>query len=93
MRDGLQCDYADVADALVDWRRDALPQLESLFARVVLNIALQNAYGQLRNPASFEEEEAGFSPVFDVNINPDPGKQRATSVSGEMRRSKIDGQR
>jgi hypothetical protein len=43
--------------------------------------------------ASFEEEEAGFSPVFDVNINPDPGKQRVTSVFGETGGFKIDGQR
>jgi hypothetical protein len=43
--------------------------------------------------ASFEDEEAGFSPVFDVNINPDPGKQRAKSVFSETGGSEIDGQR
>lgn len=56
-----------------------------------MNIALQNAYEQLRNLGFLRRGEAGFFPVFDVNINPDPGKQHVTSVFGEMCRSKIDG--
>lgn len=48
-----------------------------------MNIALQNADEQLRNLGFLRRGEAGFSPVFDVNINPDPGKQRVTSVFGE----------
>lgn len=58
-----------------------------------MNLALQNAYEQLRNLGFLRRGEAGFTPVFDVNINPDPGKQRVTSVFGETGGSKIDGQR
>lgn len=71
----------------------SLSPFEPLFARVALNIALHNTDENYGTWASFEEEEAGFSPVFAVNINPDPGKQRVTSVFGETGRSKIDGRR
>ena len=57
-----------------------------------MNIALQNAYEQLRN-LGFLRRGSWVLPVFDVNINPDPGKQRVTSVFGETGGSKIDGQR
>ncbi|SFX55947.1 HipA-like N-terminal domain-containing protein [Olsenella sp. kh2p3] len=93
-RDGLQCDYADVADALVDWCRDPLTQLESLFTRVALSIALHNTDDHLRNLGLLRKGGSWvLSPVFDVNINPDPGKQRVTSVFGETGRSEIDGLR
>ena len=68
-------------------------RLESLFARVALNMAPQNAYEQLRNLGFLRRGGSRVLPVSDVNINPDPGKRRVTSVFGEMRRSKIDGQR
>ncbi len=93
-RDGSQCDYADVADALVDWCEDPLPQLESLFTRVALSIALHNTDDHLRNLGLLRKGGSWvLSPVFDVNINPDPGKQRVTSVFGETGRSEIDGLR
>ena len=57
-----------------------------------MNIVLQNADEQIRNMGFLRRGGSWVLPVSDVNINPDPGKQRATSVFGEMRRSKIDGQ-
>lgn len=92
--DGSQCDYADVADALVDWCQDPLPQLESLFTRVTLSIALHNTDDHLRNLGLLRRGgQWVLSPVFDVNINPDSSRQRVTSVFGETGRLEIDGLR
>lgn len=93
-QDGFQCDYADVADALVDWCQDPLPQLESLFTRVALSIALHNTDDHLRNLGLLRKEgQWVLSPVFDVNANPDPSRRRVTSVFGETGKSEVDGLR
>lgn len=91
-RDGSQSDYADVADALVDWCIDPLPQLEALFERVVLSVALHNTDDHLRNLGLVRRGGCWvLSPVFDVNINPDPSRGRTTSVFGETGKTEVDG--
>lgn len=82
--DGSQNDYVDVAEALVDWCENPNVELEELFKRVALSIALHNTDDHLRN-LGFVRLGGRWqvSPVFDVNINPDSVRQRATAVYGE----------
>ncbi|WP_322153289.1 type II toxin-antitoxin system HipA family toxin [Paratractidigestivibacter sp.] len=83
-RDGLSYDYVEVAEALVDWASNARAELEKLFRRAALSVAINNTDDHLRNLGLLREEGRwGFSPAFDININPDLRHTHVTAVYGE----------
>lgn len=91
-RDGSQNDYADVADALADWCEKPVPELESLFRHIALSIALHNTDDHLRNLGFLRRDSRWvLAPVFDVNINPDLTRRRATSVFGGAGKDEVHG--
>lgn len=91
-RDGSQNDYADVAEAMLDWCDDPLPQLRGLFERMTLSVALHNTDDHLRNTGFLRNNgHWELSPIFDVNINPDQTRFRATSIFGETSKGEIKG--
>lgn len=85
--DGDACDYVDVADAMAQWSCSPAADMADLFRRVVLSAALNNTDDHLRN-LGFVRSDAGWrlAPAFDININPDGSRRRATSVFGETGR-------
>lgn len=83
-RDGFSYDYVEVAEALIDWADDARTELEKLFRRVVLSVAINNTDDHLRNLGLLREESRwGLAPAFDININPDLQHPHVTAVNGE----------
>lgn len=90
--DGSQNDYADVADALANWCEKPMPELEALFRHIALSIALHNTDDHLRNLGLLRRGSHWvLAPVFDVNINPDLTRRRATSVFGEAGKDEVHG--
>lgn len=84
-KDGVSADYVEVAEALTDWVKTAGVELEGLFRRVVLSVAIHNTDDHLRNLGLLRLNGAWvLSPVFDININPDPSHPRVTAVYGEV---------
>lgn len=82
--DGAPSDYVEVAEALADWAKSADAELEELFRRVALSVAIHNTDDHLRNLGLLRVDGAwAFSPVFDINIEPDLGRPRVTGVYGE----------
>lgn len=82
-RDGFSYDYVEVAEALIDWADDARTELEKLFRRVVLSVAINSTDDHLRNLGLLREESRwGLSPAFDININPDLQHPHVTAVYG-----------
>ena len=83
-KDGETRDYVDVADALPYWVNDASAQLAALFRRVALSVALNNTDDHLRNLGLVRVGDGwGFSPAFDININPDTSHRRVTAIYGD----------
>ncbi|MCQ9388614.1 type II toxin-antitoxin system HipA family toxin [Brevibacterium sp. 50QC2O2] len=81
--DGEQRDYADIADSIRDLSRSPKSDLRELYSRVIANIALGNTDDHLRNHGFLASGNSWtLSPVFDVNPNPDPSRQRSTSIMG-----------
>lgn len=82
-REGDERDYADIAEFLPETGASVKDDLGELFARVVFSVAVHNTDDHLRNHG-FLRQRGGwvFSPVFDVNPNPDLGRHRVTSVLG-----------
>lgn len=90
--DGVQCDYTDIADALIDWCESPIEELEKLLKRIALSIALHNTDDHLRNIGfSRVHGKWTLSPIFDINIEPDVRKKRVTSLYGEVGSGEIDG--
>ncbi len=83
--DGDQADYADLAIQLADVSASLRSDRRDLFARVALSVAIGNTDDHLRNHG-FLMARGGwrFSPVFDINPNPDPGATRRTSIAGAV---------
>ena len=82
--DGDQRDYVELAEGMSAFVGQANKQLRELFCRVVLSVALHNTDDHLRNIGFLRRgAEWLLSPVFDVNINPDASRGRATSIYGE----------
>ena len=92
--DGADCDYVDVAEAIADWCEEPAAELKELFRRVTLSIALHNTDDHLRNLGFIRRKGTWrLSPAFDVNIEPDLRKSRATAVYGEVDETEIEGLR
>lgn len=84
LTDGMQCDYADVAEALAIWSARPEADLLDLFTRIVLSVALHNTDDHLRNLGLIRLSNGWrLSPAFDLNINPDGKRGRVTSIYGE----------
>ncbi len=82
-RDGDTGDYVEIAEALsehgdVTVRAD----LAQLWRRVAFSVAVHNTDDHLRNHG-FLRGTAGWrlSPLFDVNPEPDPARERVTGIS------------
>ncbi len=91
-QDGAQSDYAEVAEALVDWVQQPEAQLRELFRRVALSIALHNTDDHLRNLGLIRARKGWLlSPAFDINIDPDASRQRATAIYGEGGANEAEG--
>lgn len=83
-QDGQTRDYAELLEALAYLVRDSREQLEALFRRVCLSVALHNTDDHLRNHG-FIRPSTGWeiSPLFDVNPCPYEGVARATTMMGK----------
>jgi serine/threonine-protein kinase HipA len=81
--DGGAFDYEDLAAQIEEAGADAGTDLENLFRRVVLSVAIHNTDDHLRN-TGFLHGHGGWrlSPIFDINPNPDLGTGRQTTISG-----------
>lgn len=86
-------DYVDFAAELSDVSASADDDLATLWRRIAYSIAIHNTDDHFRNHG-FLRAEGGwrFSPIFDVNPNPDLAKARVTSIGGAtMRGDELDG--
>lgn len=82
-RDGDTFDYEDLAVQLEESGAGDDTELEALFRRAAVNVALHNTDDHLRN-TGFVRAPDGWrlSPVFDVNPNPDLAVRRQTTIGG-----------
>ncbi len=80
-------DYVDFAAELSDVSAAADDDLAELWRRIAYSVAIHNTDDHFRNHG-FLRTEGGwqFSPVFDVNPNPDLAKPRVTSIGGATTR-------
>lgn len=84
-RDGDERDYADIAEALQDAGSEVRDDLTQLFRRVVFSVAVHNTDDHLRNLGLLRGSGGWtLSPAFDVNPDPDPGKDRVTAICGAV---------
>lgn len=83
-QDGEQRDYAELAEATAVLVAEPERELEGLFRRVVLSIALHNTDDHLRN-IGYLRGVGGWrlAPLFDVNPSPELSRARVTSIFGE----------
>ena len=85
-RDGDDHDYEAIVDQFEESGTDVASQLEDLFRRVTLSVAVHNTDDHLRNTGFLRAADGWrLSPVFDVNPNPDVGGARQTTISGAER--------
>jgi len=82
--DGDRLDYLHIADRLAVVSSSPQQDLEQLWRRIVLGIAINNTDDHLRNHG-FVRARAGWrlSPVFDLNPDPSISTFHATSISGQ----------
>lgn len=80
-------DYVDFAADLADVSASADADLKDLWRRIAFSVAIHNTDDHFRNHG-FLRLHGGwrFSPLFDVNPNPDMAKQRVTSIGGATAR-------
>lgn len=82
-QDGVQRDYADIAEAIRDTAFSPKREHRTLYHRVIGSVALGNTDDHLRNHGFLMREGAWeMSPIFDVNPHPDLHKRRSTSIMG-----------
>jgi serine/threonine-protein kinase HipA len=85
-RDGDTYDYEDVVAALEESGAGDDTELEALFRRVALSVAIRNTDDHLRNTGFLRGSDGWrLSPAFDINPNPDLGAPRQTAISGADR--------
>lgn len=81
--DGSDHDYLELAEALSDHGSDVVADLNELWRRMALSVAINNTDDHLRNHGFvFARNGWKLAPMFDVNPNPDPGAERVTSIAG-----------
>jgi serine/threonine-protein kinase HipA len=95
-RDGAsdEYDYVDIAEALAEHGDVTVKQdLIELWRRIALSVAIHNTDDHLRNHGFLRGRAGwGLSPVFDINPNPDTGKEREVAIgSAHAREDEIDG--
>lgn len=92
LRDGAKSDYAELGDMLQMMSAAPKEDMEELFGRVVLSIAVHNTDDHLRNHGLLRAA-AGWrlSPLFDVNPNPYLKEGRALPVFGEVGGGEVEG--
>lgn len=80
-RDGDQADYLEIAEALGEHGSNVTGDLAQLWRRIAFSLIINNVDDHLRNHG-FLRDVAGWrlSPAFDINPDPDPGLDRATTV-------------
>ena len=92
LKDGAESDYAELGDALRVISAAPREDLEELFGRIVLSIAIHNTDDHLRNHGLLRTASGWrLSPLFDVNPNPHLEEGRALPVFGETGASEVDG--
>lgn len=92
LKDGAESDYAELGDALRMLSAAPKKDLEELFGRIALSIAVHNTDDHLRNHGLLRTV-AGWrlSPLFDVNPNPYLEEGRALPIFGEAGGSEVEG--
>lgn len=80
-RDGDQADYLEIAEALSEHGSDVTGDLIELWRRIAFSLVVNNVDDHLRNHG-FLRAASGWrlSPAFDINPDPDPGVERATTI-------------
>lgn len=94
LMDGADSDYVELADAVRSLSTDPEQDIEELFGRMVLSVAIHNTDDHLRNHG-FLRGSRGWrlSPVYDVNPNPYENEGRALPILGEAADGEIGGLR
>lgn len=79
--DGVGHDYLELAEALIAHGSRVTDDLRELWRRIAFSAIINNSDDHLRNHG-FLFDEGGWtvSPMFDVNPNPDLGKERSTTI-------------
>ena len=81
--DGMNVDYVEVAGAIRELSGGVQDDLTSLFTRVVFFVAIGNTDDHLRNLGFLHHPHGWrFSPLYDVNPNPNIRARRSTSLLG-----------
>lgn len=85
--DGDVADYLDLAAAVVAYGARPREDLAAMWRRIAFSVAIHNTDDHLRNHG-FLRSGSGWtlSPVFDVNPDPDPAKERVTGICGARSR-------
>jgi len=79
--DGEQHDYEDIAEVIAATGEEVERDLEELFRRAVLSVAINNTDDHLRNHGFLWGGQGWrLAPVFDLNPNPLLGTARQTSI-------------
>ena len=79
--DGVGRDYTELAEAITELGSRVNDDLSDLWRRVAFSVIVNNSDDHLRNHGFlFEDGGWALSPMFDVNPNPDLGKERSTSI-------------
>ena len=79
--DGVGHDYRELGEALTAHGSHVTDDLRDLWRRIAFSVIVNNTDDHLRNQG-FLFEDGGWttSPMFDVNPNPDLGKERSTTI-------------
>lgn len=92
LKDGAESDYAELGDTLQMMSAAPKEDLEELFGRIVLSIAVHNTDDHLRNHGLLRTASGWrLSPLFDVNPNPYLEEERALPVFGEAGDGEVEG--
>ncbi len=79
--DGVGHDYTELAESLAAQGSRVTADLRDLWRRVAFSLVVNNCDDHLRNHGFlFDDGGWAASPLFDVNPNPDPRVERATSI-------------
>ncbi len=81
--DGEVADYLDLSAAIAAYGGNSHADLVALWRRMTFSVAIHNTDDHLRNHG-FLRARNGWSlaPLFDVNPDPDPHRERVTGISG-----------
>lgn len=77
-------DYSEMAEALELATTEASADLQELWRRALFSVLINNTDDHLRNHGLIRRGRGWrLSPIFDINPNPDPAKERVTTILGE----------